>query len=75
MDVLKNIKECFILDYVFYTRHGKLEMRNEEFGQIFEIEVYEAICNGEIIEEYMDDQPYPSVLIYGHTLLSSCIIF
>lgn len=42
-------------------------MENEEFGRIFEKEVYEAVCSGEVIEEYLDDKPYPSVLIYGKT--------
>lgn len=42
-------------------------MRNEEFGPIFDEEVYEAIINGEILAEYPEDIPYPSVLIYGKT--------
>ncbi len=42
-------------------------MENEEFGRIFEREVYEAICNGEIIEEYPEDRPYSSALIFGKT--------
>lgn len=40
-------------------------MRTEEFGRIREQEVFEAIMNGEIIEEYVNDKPYPSMLIYG----------
>ena len=31
-------------------------------------EIKEVICNGEIIEEYPDDYPYPSCLILGMTL-------
>lgn len=69
MNFLKNIQECFKSDRVYYTRHSKTEMKTEEFGQIFETEVYEAILNGEIIEEYMNDKPYPSILVLGHTLL------
>jgi hypothetical protein len=42
-------------------------MENEEFGKILEHEVYEAICSGEVTEDYPDDKPYPSVLIYGRT--------
>ena len=30
-------------------------------------EVKEAIKNGEIIEEYLNDKPLPSYLIYGRT--------
>ena len=32
-------------------------MENEEFGRIYEHEVYEAISSGEVIEEYPDDRP------------------
>lgn len=30
-------------------------------------EAYFSVFNGEIIENYPDDKPYPSCLIYGHT--------
>jgi hypothetical protein len=42
-------------------------MRLEEFGPIREQEVFEAIQSGEIIEDYPNDEPYPSTLVYGHT--------
>ena len=42
-------------------------MRTEEFGRIMEEEVFEAMMMDEVIEEYGDDKPYPSVLIYGRT--------
>ena len=67
MDWMQNIQECFEAESVFYTRHAKFEMENEEFGQILDNEVYEAICNGEVIKEYLEDKPYPSVLIFGKT--------
>jgi len=40
-------------------------MRTEEFGRIMEEKVFEAMMMDEVIEEYGDDKPYPSVLIYG----------
>jgi len=43
-------------------------MELEDFGRIFDHEVYEAVCSGEVIEEYLDDKPYPSALIYGSTM-------
>jgi len=43
-------------------------MVNEEFGRILDHEVYEAVSGGEIIGEYPDDKPYPSVLIFGKTM-------
>ncbi len=42
-------------------------METEEFGEIKEKEVAEAVLNGKIIETYPDDEPYPSCLIYGRT--------
>ena len=67
MDWMQRIQKCFEGGSVFYSRHARFEMEYEEFSRIFEHEVYEAICNGEVIEEYSEDKPYPSVLIYGKT--------
>ncbi len=44
-------------------------MHREEFGSISDEKVGETISSSEIIEEYPDDQPYPSVLILGYTRL------
>lgn len=65
--MLNKIQRCFRNGKVLYTRHAREEMRTEEFGRIREEEVFEAIMRGGIIEEYRDDKPYPSVLIYGRT--------
>ncbi len=65
--MLSEIQNCFKQDKVLYSRHAKLEMENEEFGQIFEHEVFESILSGQVIENYPDDKPYPSVLIFGYT--------
>lgn len=42
-------------------------MEAEELGEISDQEVYEAVLNGKIIEDYPKDKPYPSCLIYGRT--------
>lgn len=52
---------------LIFTRHAKDEMLYEEFGEIHEEEIKEALRNGEIIEEYRDDKPYASYLVYGST--------
>jgi hypothetical protein len=39
----------------------------EEFGKITESEVMETVLAGEIIHEYPEDKPHPSVLIFGFT--------
>jgi hypothetical protein len=69
MNWIHKIKKCFESDSVFYTRHAKFEMEHDEFGRIRENEVYEALCRGEVVEEYTEDEPYPSVLILGKTLV------
>jgi len=33
---------------------------------ISEIEVHEVLKNGDVIEEYLEDKPYPSCLIFCH---------
>jgi hypothetical protein len=43
-------------------------MESESFGLIRIDEMLEALNGGEIIEEYPDDQPYPSCLVLGRTL-------
>ena len=67
MNLIQNLVQCFESDAVFYTGHAKFEMAHEVFGRIYEHEVYEAIGQGEIIEEYPKDKPYPSALIFGKT--------
>lgn len=71
MNWIQRLRKCFESNSIFYTRHSKFEMEQEKFGRIFEHEIYEAIFNGEVIEEYPDDKPYPSVLIYGKTMRES----
>lgn len=67
MDWLEIIRQCFDSDRILYSGHARREMREEEFGPISDQEVYEAISNGEVIETYPEDMPYPSVLIFGMT--------
>jgi len=42
-------------------------MEQEDFGEIRYDEVVQAVISGKIIEQYPDDKPYPSFLIYGKT--------
>ncbi len=65
--MLKEIQNCFKSEKVLYTNHAKDEMEKEEFGEIKEREVFEAVLNGKIIETYLEDEPCPSCLIYGRT--------
>jgi hypothetical protein len=65
--MLKIIIKCFKGERYLYTQHAREEMEKEEFGEIKDEEVFEAIPKGKIIEMYPDDEPYPSCLIYGKT--------
>jgi len=42
-------------------------MEAEEFGEIRDKEVSEAVLKGKLIESYLEDEPYPSCFIYGRT--------
>ena len=64
---MKVIKKCFDRDSVLYTSHARREMKQEPFGEIGEQEVHEAMSGAEMIEEYPDDTPYPSALLFGMT--------
>jgi hypothetical protein len=48
IDIIKN---CFVNNDVFYSQHALDEMRNEDYGRIFDYEVFECINKGEIIKE------------------------
>jgi len=65
--MLKNIQECFKSYRVYYSRHARDEMEGEESGVIKDEEVFETVLTGKIIENYPEDEPYPSCLIYGRT--------
>jgi hypothetical protein len=67
VEMLKQIQQSFRLEKVLYTKHARDEMEVEEFGEIREQEVYEAILNGRVIETYPEDEPYPSCLVFGRT--------
>ncbi len=67
MNWIKTICKCFDLDKVLYSGHARNEMQSDKFGTIVDQEVYEAICNGKVIEEYLKDKPYPSILVFGLT--------
>ena len=48
-----------------FTDHARREMAAESLGVIQVDELLEAIASGEVIEDYPDDQPYPSCLVFG----------
>lgn len=59
---IENIIESIKNDKIRITDHADEEIHNDNLS--FE-EVFISVVNGEIIEKYPDDSPYPSYLIYG----------
>ena len=55
------------------VKDGKIRWTNHVIVRLFQRNISQediesAILNGEIIEEYENDYPYPSCLVYGMTL-------
>lgn len=61
---IDNIIDSIKNHHIRITDHADEEA--EADGLTFE-EIFYSVTNGEIIEEYHDDKPYPSCLIYGQT--------
>ena len=59
---IKQIKDCIKIDNYEMSQHA-LERALER--DIWKEDIEHAIIHGEIIEEYDEDKPYPSCLIYG----------
>lgn len=64
MDI-NNLIEAVHANRVRVTNHADEEA---EADQLKFDEIYFSVFNGEIIEAYPTDKPYPSCLIYGQTV-------
>ena len=62
--MLDKIIEAIQNKQILITDHADEEAEND---QLTFDEIYFSVFNGEIIEEYPCDKPYPSCLIYGET--------
>ncbi len=67
MPTAEEIRTAFELDRVLFSQHARQEMRIEPLGRIREQDVTDAVQNVEQIEDYPDDEPYPSSLFLGRT--------
>lgn len=63
MDI-QDIVVAIIHDHVRITDHADEEAQADDLS--FD-EIFGSIFRGEIIEEYPDDWPYPSCLVYSQT--------
>ena len=61
---IEEIVRALRSDRVRITDHADLEALAD--GLSFE-EIAHSVAHGEILEDYPDDKPYPSCLIYGDT--------
>ena len=66
MKLLENIKKSISKSRYNIALHARTEMSLKE-DNISEKELIGAILNGEIIENYADDKPFPSCLVFGRT--------
>ncbi|MEA3324838.1 MAG: DUF4258 domain-containing protein [Euryarchaeota archaeon] len=66
MKLLENIKKSISKSRYNISLHAKNEMSLKE-DDISEKELIESILGGEVIENYTDDKPFPSCLVFGRT--------
>ena len=62
---LNDFKRLLIEGKMHWTEHGLKRMQARD---ITIADVKNCIMHGEIIEQYPDDYPYPSALIFGHAI-------
>lgn len=67
---IETLQEYYKNDIVFITNHAAERCR--ERG-IFSKDIRNAIMTGEIIEEYLNNFPFPSCLVCGNTILGKII--
>ena len=59
---IDNIKQKVKMGQIRWTNHVMIRLLQRNISQN---DIENAILNGEIIEEYENDYPYPSCLVYG----------
>jgi hypothetical protein len=62
MNILEKIKSAIVKGRINMTDHADEELANDE---ILDRDLLHSVLHGEIIEDYPDDKPFPSCLVYG----------
>lgn len=62
---IERLQEYYIQDRVIISIHAQERLRQRGIKQK---DIKNCIMTGEIIEQYSDDFPFPSCLIFGYTL-------
>ncbi len=65
---IDEITEAIRLNNVNITLHARKEAKEDALKLD---DIFFSVCSGQIIEDYPDDFPYPSCLIYGKTPLKN----
>jgi len=65
MIIIDDIIESIKAKRIRITDHADEEAYNDKLSLE---EIYSSVLTGEIIEQYPDDKPYPSCLIYGKNI-------
>lgn len=63
--MLEGIKEAITRNLINVTDYADEEMQKDGLRLN---DIFEAVASGKIIEDYPDDFPFPSCLIYGRNL-------
>ncbi len=62
--IINTIRDLVSKEKVQIRHHARIRMRNRGI----KLDAFmDALAYGEVIEEYPDDKPYPSCLIYGES--------
>jgi len=61
-NVIERIRKLAEKEAIEFTYHARTQMYKRKIDST---EVKQCLLNGEIIEEYRDDKPYPSFLLYA----------
>ena len=64
VDIIECIIEAIRHDRIRITDHADEEAQADRLS--FD-EIFTSVLHGEVIEDYPDDRPYPSCLVYGDT--------
>ncbi len=62
---IASLRACFERGRVRYSDHALDEMKQDEYGRIYDDDIFEALMSGEIIEHYPSSFPLPSCLVSG----------
>lgn len=61
---IADVQKAIQMKQIRITDHADEEAQNDRLSYD---EILFSVLNGKIIEDYPDDKPYPSCLIYGNT--------